>query len=206
MTRAVSGRYTRALVMVKALVLALPLLAGCGPCLYQQLVYVKDDAGQPVEGAKVWVAYASFNGPPSITNADGIAPVSMGGLFTVYGVQASAEGLGSAEFAGRPSRWPVEITLPRLSKSYEVIAVFARQRPLSEGGAGLSTGDVDPRFFVEFELKKVLRGTPPEILRYVVHSPALFLGGRESGEFRLSGEIVDDGGRKIHRVRVVPVE
>ncbi|HEX7896497.1 MAG TPA: carboxypeptidase-like regulatory domain-containing protein [Planctomycetota bacterium] len=190
--------------MVKALVLAVPWLAGCGPCFYQQLVYVTDDEGRPVEGAKVWVAYASFNERPSATNADGIAPVSMGSLFTVYGVQASADGLVSAELTGRPSRWPVEITLRRPSSSYEVIAVFVRQRPLSEGGTGLSTGDADPRFFVEFAAKKVLRGTPPELLHYIVHSPALFLRGKESGEFRVSGEVVDDRGRKIHRVRVFP--
>ena len=190
--------------MVKSLALMLPLLAGCGSCFYQQLVYVTDDEGKPVEGAKVWVAYASFDARPSLTNAAGIAPVSMGSLFTVYGVQASAEGM-SAEVAGRPSRWPVEITLRRESTGYEFIGAVARQGQLSEVESALDVGDLDPRWFIEFELKQVIRGTPPSVLRYAVHSPTLFLPG-VPGDVRVIREFIEFKGRKIPRVRVLPLK
>lgn len=171
-------------------VLALPLLAGCATAR----VRVVDGEGRPVEGAAVTGIYPSFQASPARTDADGVATLSS----DVHWISVSADGFEDAR-VDRPDRWPLEIPLRRASRDYEARVVLVRQGPLK--GPALGVGDVDPRFELEFELKQVLRGTPPQRLVFAVHSPTLFLGGLE-GEMRLIGEEVESRGRKTRRVRV----
>ncbi len=181
-------------------------LTGCSASFARQLVQVTDEEGRPVAGAAVRGISPSITGPAELTNEDGIAAVSAPGSAWV---SVSAAGYRSVQLDA-PARWPLNVSLRREpSAVYEIVADIVRigqLGSLDEGATVFATSDSDRRWFVELRVTTVVSGPSPagegKLLRYAVHSPTIFLRGRDSGSVRLRGRLLREESRSCHEVRL----
>jgi hypothetical protein len=79
---------------------------GCG-----RHIIVRTPSGEPIEGVKVSVTYASFGGPQVITDRKGSAAIGKDWGFTLYNISFEKDGYGRDEYYAWPAKWPWHVTL-----------------------------------------------------------------------------------------------
>lgn len=179
-------------------------LAGCGS---SPRVRVVDDADRPIAGAEVRAVYESFDDPAVLTDAEGVAVLSVSGRPRALDVSAPGRRGHAGSWLDVPERQVTLDRLPKAEASYEFLTTVqgtGRLGSLPEGASVLSTRDADLRWFVEFHVRSVVAGSCPapvgSSVLYAVHSPELFLGGRRGGDVRVRARRSGEGAH--HEVQV----
>jgi hypothetical protein len=100
------------------------VICGCAP---SQLVCVRDEAGQPVEGARVIVVKPSLNSIQGQTDKKGELEIVSEGL----AVRVEKKGYARA-YPPYPQKWPLNITLEKKEDP------FGKRGPVMEMRPGMS--------------------------------------------------------------------
>jgi hypothetical protein len=80
----------------------------------QKIVHVVDPSGVPIQGAAVLLYVPSFNGDPTLSDANGNAPVDPSNFLGMENrMVVTKDGFDWVDLPV-PSRWPLNVTLPKL--------------------------------------------------------------------------------------------